>query len=153
MKIFSICKRLFDGFGNNPEPVKPYSAGVCCDDCNASVVIQARISLLLGKKEEAAKEEDYSKNVDEIANEIAEEDVRNEFFNMHLVKLVAEMIIRCKWNKTAFKFRTLNVTGHPLLFEVTRDDGVICTQNLFGYNFAYQVKLISETIERAGLFE
>ena len=34
-----ICQREFEGYGNNAEPVSP---GVCCDDCNMSVVVPAR---------------------------------------------------------------------------------------------------------------
>lgn len=30
--------------GNNPEPVKPYSSGTCCDECNASKVIPAQLA-------------------------------------------------------------------------------------------------------------
>lgn len=30
-------------YGNNPEPVKPSSSGVCCDKCNMQVVIPARL--------------------------------------------------------------------------------------------------------------
>ena len=36
-----ICGKKFYGFGNNPIPVKPN--GRCCDDCNARVVIPARL--------------------------------------------------------------------------------------------------------------
>lgn len=36
-----ICKKEFDGYGNNPIPIKP--DGKCCDDCNINVVIPARI--------------------------------------------------------------------------------------------------------------
>lgn len=31
-------------FGNNPEPVKPISSGVCCDKCHRQVVIPAKNS-------------------------------------------------------------------------------------------------------------
>jgi hypothetical protein len=39
-----ICKGIFFGYGNNPEPVE--SEGRCCDDCNNSHVIAARIGNL-----------------------------------------------------------------------------------------------------------
>lgn len=32
-----------DNFGNNPEPLKPFSSGVCCDKCNREKVIHARL--------------------------------------------------------------------------------------------------------------
>lgn len=40
-----ICgKALKKGdYGNNPEPIKPYSSGVCCDECNRDKVIPARL--------------------------------------------------------------------------------------------------------------
>lgn len=37
-----ICGKLFKGYGNNPIPVKP--SGKCCDACNITVVIPARLS-------------------------------------------------------------------------------------------------------------
>ena len=39
-KTCSICKRQYESMGNNPAPV---AKGRCCDVCNASVVIPARI--------------------------------------------------------------------------------------------------------------
>lgn len=39
-----ICGKEFYGYGNNPEPVK--SEGRCCDDCNETYVIPARIHLI-----------------------------------------------------------------------------------------------------------
>ena len=36
----SICGKGYDGYGNNAEPV---NSGRCCDDCNATQVIPARI--------------------------------------------------------------------------------------------------------------
>lgn len=29
--------------GNNPEPIKPYSSGTCCNECNMNKVIPARL--------------------------------------------------------------------------------------------------------------
>lgn len=49
MKSCSICKNLFSGYGNNPEPVKDIKEGKCCDTCNQIKVIPARIQLLLDK--------------------------------------------------------------------------------------------------------
>lgn len=39
-----ICGCEFEGWGNNPWPVK--ESGECCDDCNISVVLAERIKLL-----------------------------------------------------------------------------------------------------------
>ena len=35
-----ICRKRFNGYGNNPDPVK--KEGRCCDECNRTVVIPAR---------------------------------------------------------------------------------------------------------------
>ena len=37
-----ICKEHFTGIGNNPVPLK--TSGVCCDFCNTTKVIPARIN-------------------------------------------------------------------------------------------------------------
>lgn len=39
-----ICKRLSDGFGNNPMPVAFH--GRCCDKCNRNVVLPMRIMMM-----------------------------------------------------------------------------------------------------------
>lgn len=44
--ICCICGEPIVGYGNNPEPVKPYSEGRCCDSCNIRFVINARIAQL-----------------------------------------------------------------------------------------------------------
>lgn len=38
-----ICGSLFNGFGNNPWPIK--NEGICCNACN-EIVINERIRLL-----------------------------------------------------------------------------------------------------------
>lgn len=38
-----ICKQRFDGRGNNAEPV---AKGLCCDTCNMSKVIPARLMMM-----------------------------------------------------------------------------------------------------------
>ena len=43
MDICSICSSEFDGFGNNAEPI---NSGQCCDGCNWSLVIPARVGQL-----------------------------------------------------------------------------------------------------------
>lgn len=42
-KVCSICKKEYTGFGNNAEPV---NGGRCCDDCNMTVVIPARLNVV-----------------------------------------------------------------------------------------------------------
>jgi hypothetical protein len=42
--ICSICKKDFSGYGNNAHPV---AEGDCCDNCNISAVIPARLGLAL----------------------------------------------------------------------------------------------------------
>jgi len=37
-----LCKEHFTGIGNNPVPLK--TSGVCCDSCNTTKVIPARIN-------------------------------------------------------------------------------------------------------------
>jgi hypothetical protein len=37
-----ICSQAITGYGNNPAPVK--TKGVCCDECNWTKVIPARIN-------------------------------------------------------------------------------------------------------------
>jgi DNA-directed RNA polymerase subunit RPC12/RpoP len=39
-----ICGKEFEGYGNNPWPVK--SRGRCCDECNLNVVIPARLKMV-----------------------------------------------------------------------------------------------------------
>lgn len=43
MKTCVICGKKFEGWGNNPAPVKDH--GRCCDECNWTV-IQARFDEL-----------------------------------------------------------------------------------------------------------
>ena len=48
MKKCCICKESCIGFGNNPDPVK--EKGRCCDVCNYTKVIPARIEKTIFKK-------------------------------------------------------------------------------------------------------
>ena len=41
-KVCCICKKPFDGYGNNAEPV---CSGSCCDECNMKEVIPARLKM------------------------------------------------------------------------------------------------------------
>ena len=40
MNKCSICKKSFEGYGNNPSP---FSGKVCCGDCNQNYVVPLRI--------------------------------------------------------------------------------------------------------------
>jgi len=42
-----ICGNPIDGWGNNPWPIK--EDGQCCDSCNMSIVVPARIANLQQK--------------------------------------------------------------------------------------------------------
>lgn len=42
MKKCCICGKEFDGWGNDPWPIK--DDGCCCDECNRQYVIPARIA-------------------------------------------------------------------------------------------------------------
>ena len=43
-KVCCICGKDFQGFGNNPWPIK--NDGECCDECNATEVLPARLRLI-----------------------------------------------------------------------------------------------------------
>ena len=42
-----ICGRLIDGYPHNAEP---YRKGVCCGQCNASIVLPTRLNYQLKRK-------------------------------------------------------------------------------------------------------
>lgn len=42
----AICKLTFMGYGNNPAPIVNDPEARCCDDCDAGIVIPARIARL-----------------------------------------------------------------------------------------------------------
>ena len=50
-KTCCLCGGEFEGYGNNPAPVK--ESGECCDRCNAEKVIPARLETLLTSGENA----------------------------------------------------------------------------------------------------
>lgn len=52
-EICCLCGRLFRGFGNNPWPLSDNPNDRCCDDCNATRVIPARIDRMCTKDVEA----------------------------------------------------------------------------------------------------
>lgn len=45
-----ICHKIFTDWGNNPWPVVKDEDALCCDDCNGTVVLPARIA---GLREES----------------------------------------------------------------------------------------------------
>ena len=42
-KICVLCKKEFEGFGANPQPL---AEGICCDECDKTKVIPERIRRL-----------------------------------------------------------------------------------------------------------
>lgn len=49
MQKCCICGYEFYGFGNNPWPVVNDEYARCCDNCNARVVIPARLAKMMEK--------------------------------------------------------------------------------------------------------
>ena len=50
--ICCICGKEFIGWGNNPYPITDEEDEVCCDECNYSEVLPARIEQLRQMKGE-----------------------------------------------------------------------------------------------------
>ena len=48
--ICCICGQEFNGFGNNPYPVNSDENARCCDDCNITKVIPARLEELQNRR-------------------------------------------------------------------------------------------------------
>lgn len=46
--VCCICKRTYEGFGNNPYPLR--TRGRCCDECNEQVIIARIIAMYENKK-------------------------------------------------------------------------------------------------------
>lgn len=71
-----ICHKQFEGYGNNAEPV---AEGRCCDECNAKVVIPARIEEMnKSKKLDEAKEKDEAEEKAEPEENIEPEEKQVE---------------------------------------------------------------------------
>lgn len=49
MKKCCICGHKFEGWGNNPYPVK--EEGECCDKCNSLYVVPERIRRMYSKED------------------------------------------------------------------------------------------------------
>ena len=54
-QICSICGKEYSGWGNNAQPVND---GRCCDDCNTTAVIPARLALFFADKEESQEQKE-----------------------------------------------------------------------------------------------
>ena len=50
-----ICDKFYDGFGNNPHPIR--NNGRCCDDCHRSTVVPARLNYTLTQQSGGAVKE------------------------------------------------------------------------------------------------
>ena len=55
-KVCCICGKVFEGYGNDPWPVR--EEGRCCDDCNIKIVVPARIAQLKTSEEKKC-DKDY----------------------------------------------------------------------------------------------
>ena len=44
-KVCVLCGEPFTEFGNNPWPLASFDDGECCDDCDTSRVLPARLAL------------------------------------------------------------------------------------------------------------
>lgn len=52
--VCCICGKRFTGWGNNPWPVVEDENARCCDECNDTEVIPARLAKMFGGKENKA---------------------------------------------------------------------------------------------------
>lgn len=75
-KICCICKKPFNGYGNNAEPV---CSGSCCDECNMKEVIPARIKML---DDSSSKDLDEAKADDVLPGQISIFDNFRKFVEM-----------------------------------------------------------------------
>lgn len=80
-QICCICGKEFTGYGNSPEPVK--DEGVCCDDCNMTIVVPARLEKagyrkvneeLFDKEDENLFKETLDEKQKELFDKLTEED-------------------------------------------------------------------------------
>ena len=53
--VCSICGKTFTGWGNNPYPVTKGENDRCCDICNDTRVIPARLQAMYGKGDNNGK--------------------------------------------------------------------------------------------------
>jgi len=59
-RLCIICGKVLPKgeYGNNPEPIKPFSSGVCCNECNMKVVEARMAQIVAHNKEERATGKD-----------------------------------------------------------------------------------------------
>ena len=57
-QICSICQAPYKEFGNNAQPV---NKGRCCDECNTTVVVLARVNIIIQKQNEILKKKSIAK--------------------------------------------------------------------------------------------
>ena len=50
VKICCICGREYTGWGNNPWPIVNEEGAQCCDECNSTYVLMARMRNIVGAK-------------------------------------------------------------------------------------------------------
>lgn len=49
--VCCICGKKFTGWGNNPWPVVDDENARCCDECNGTDVVPARLAMMYRKEE------------------------------------------------------------------------------------------------------
>lgn len=49
MNTCTLCDEEYEGYGHNPAPLDTQIGARCCDTCNATKVVPARIALLFNK--------------------------------------------------------------------------------------------------------
>lgn len=63
MKKCGICWNEFEGIGNNPHPIQTKNNFLCCDVCNANIVIPSRKSIEDAKEQlKIKKQENFYKS-------------------------------------------------------------------------------------------
>lgn len=50
--VCCICGKKFTGFGNNPWPVVKDETARCCDECNSTKVLAARLAQMFSRQED-----------------------------------------------------------------------------------------------------
>jgi len=70
-----ICKKTFNGYGNNPWPLK--NKGQCCNSCNGDVIL-ARLAYMVAEKEMKDKVKNYLDGEDLDRAKICEANIRDK---------------------------------------------------------------------------
>ncbi len=50
-----LCNETYNGYGNNPAPLSDNETDRCCDDCNLTKVLPARLGMLPMPKRQKEK--------------------------------------------------------------------------------------------------